>query len=260
MIAAAAAALALAAPSRDELVARWLHANRAHTVAQLAPSPHAAASPQPPPELKSLLARELATPGRYHLAQPTPAPSSEPWWRQLLRWIGERWDQLWSSTFGRVRVSATAANGIGDALLALVALLLLFVAVRVLRNVRFAPFERRNAGEPIEAPPEPASLYRRACEAADAGEYGAAALLLFAAAVAMLSARGQIAAGRSATVGDLRRELRAGDAALVPAFDAVAEPFVERAYAERAVDAPQWSRARAAYDSFATLTSSKGAG
>jgi hypothetical protein len=56
-------------------------------------------------------------------------------------------------------------------------------------------------------------------------------------------------------VGDLRRELRAGDAALVPAFDAVAEPFVARAYAERAVDAPQWSRARAAYDSFVALSS-----
>ncbi len=257
MIAAAAAALAVAAPSRDELVARWLHANRAHAVARLEPSPHAGAAPHPAPELNALLARELATPGRYHLTQPAPAPTYEPWWRRLLRWIGERWDRLWSSTFGRVHVSPATANGIGDVLLALVALLLFVVAVRVLRNVRFAPFERRTAGEPIEAPPEPSSLYRRACEAADAGEYGTAALLLFAAAVATLGARGEIAAGRSATVGDLRRELR-GDAALVPAFDAVAEPFVARAYAERAVDAPQWSRARAAYDSFVTLTSPKG--
>jgi hypothetical protein len=79
------------------------------------------------------------------------------------------------------------------------------------------------------------------------GEYGTAALLLFGATVALLDGRGAVAASRSATVGDLRRELRARDAPLVAAFDAVAAPFVEKAYAERRVDEPQWHRARDAF-------------
>jgi hypothetical protein len=68
--------------------------------------------------------------------------------------------------------------------------------------------------------------------------------------VALLDRRGAADGTASATVGDLRRELRASDARLVAPFDAVAAPFVQEAYAERAVDEPQWHRAR---DAFATL-------
>jgi hypothetical protein len=74
--------------------------------------------------------------------------------------------------------------------------------------------------------------------------------LLFAATVALLDRQGAVDGTASATVGDLRRELRAGNARLVGPFDAVAAPFVQEAYAERAVDEPQWHRAR---DAFATL-------
>ena len=68
--------------------------------------------------------------------------------------------------------------------------------------------------------------------------------------VALLDRQGAVDASASATVGDLRRELRAHNARLVAPFDAVAAPFVQEAYAERTVDEPQWHRAR---DAFAAL-------
>jgi hypothetical protein len=246
VIAAVAAAVGLATPSRPALVERWLHANRTHSAARLEPS-RATASPRPPPDLRALAQRELGVAGRYRLAQPAPAPAVEPWWKRALDWISDRWNALWNAAFGRVHVTPRAANGIGEALLVLVGLLLILVVVRMLRNVHFAPFAARSKVEPIEAPLDPRALYRRACDAANAGEYGTAALLLFSATVALLDGRGAIAVSRSATVGDLRRELRSADATLVAPFDAVAAPFVERAYAERTVGAPQWDRARAAF-------------
>jgi hypothetical protein len=48
-------------------------------------------------------------------------------------------------------------------------------------------------------------------------------------------------------VGDLRRELRARNAALIVPFDEVAAPFVQKAYAEHAVEEPQWHRAHKAF-------------
>jgi hypothetical protein len=49
--------------------------------------------------------------------------------------------------------------------------------------------------------------------------------------------------------------LRAHDAPLIAAFDAVAAPFVQKAYAERSVDEPQWHRAR---DAFVILSGVEG--
>ena len=99
----------------------------------------------------------------------------------------------------------------------------------------------------MEETPAPTALYRLACAAASRADYGGAALLLFAATVALLDREGAVDGSSSATVGDLRRELRARNAALIGAFDTVAGPFVQKAYAERAIDEPQWDRARHAF-------------
>jgi hypothetical protein len=246
MIFAVAAAAALTT-SRAALAQRWLHANHAHSAARLEPT---SASAAPPHDLSALAQREFAIVGRYRLSDSPPAPAAEPWWSRPLRWLGARLAQLRDALFTRVHVGRAAAASVGDVLLVVVGLLLFFVVVRLLRNLQIRRATSRLAYRPMEAPPDPQALYDDARRAASAGEYGTAALLLFAAMVALLDGRGLVENTRSATVGELRRELRSSDAGLISRFDAIAAPFVAKAYAERVVEAPQWDRA---HDAFAAL-------
>lgn len=246
MIVALAATLAVATPSREGLIERWFQANPAHSIARLDSGPRNAVAA--PPDLATLAQRELATPGRYHLTQPIAAPVSEPLWLRVWRWIANRWQQLWHAIFGRVRVGKAQAASIGDVLLFAVGALLIYVVIRLVREVQFARSGAGEVAEPLAEAPSPRGLYKRACAAAAAGDYGSAALLLFAATVALLDRRGAVDLTSSATVGDLRRALRSRERALVPAFDAVAAPFVQRAYGDRTLDESQWTAARAAYD------------
>lgn len=246
MIVAIVAAAALA-PSKDALIERWLRANRAHVITRLAPAP---APPLSTPDLRVLAQREFAVKGRYQLAESPLAAAGQPWWSQALHWIHKRWQRFWELVFARVRVGPQGAATLGDVLLVLVGILMIFVVVRLLRNLQVDRSRSGPRAAPLEEPPAPRALYEQACNAAGRGDYGAAALLLFVAMVALLDRQGAVDGTASATVGDLRRELRAGNARLVAPFDAVAAPFVQEAYAERAVDEPQWHRAR---DAFATL-------
>ncbi len=163
------------------------------------------------------------------------------------QWIHDRWTQFWQRLFGRVHVGQQQAASIGDVVLVVLGLILVFVVVRLLMNLQLAR-DAASVSVPLEAPPSPRALYKQACAAASDGDYGAAALLLFAATVALLDRRGDFDAAKSATVGDLRRALRSRNAKLVVPFDAVAGPFVQRAYAERRVDEPQWQHAREAFE------------
>lgn len=251
MIAAVAAAAALATPSREALVRRWLHSNSAHSATSLH-SPQNGA--QAPPNLQALAQRELASPGRYTLTEAPVAPLRESLWKRFLRWLGERWEQVWRSLSKRVHFSERTANGIGWTLLAVVTFGLMWVAVRLLVNLQVARSRKRSDAQPLQGRLDPQALYEGARDAANRGEYGRAALLLFAATVALLDLRGTVCAGRSSTVGDLRRELRSNDASLVALFDAVAGPFVQTAYAERAVDASQWERAERGYSGLSEST------
>jgi len=229
-------------PSSEELVKRWLAANPAHRAAQL--NAHAGTAPAPP-DLGALAARELAS-SRYRLDE-THGSYAEPLWMRALRWLFGRWDDLWRALSGRLHVSERAAVGIGDGVLVLVGLVLAVAAFYILRNVYVARASARTPAEPLAGAPDPLSLYQRACDAANRTEYGSAAVLLFGATVAMLGARGAIAAGAGSSVGDMRRELRARHEQIVGQFDAVATPFVQRTYADRAVAAAQWQRARTAF-------------
>ena len=245
MIAVVFAAASLAPPSREALIERWLRADRSHRAALLVARHVPAASK--PPNLQALARRELSVPGRYRLTAPRAPAEPVPWWKRLTRWIGERWNELWRQIAARAHVSERTATAIGYAVLALVGLALLLVLLRLFREVQRSRWARRSRPQPLEAAPDPEALYREACDCANRGDYGDAALRLFAAAVAALTGRGAVATTRSATVGDLRAALRRKRAALVPAFDAVAAPFVQTAYAERPIDASQWQLAASAF-------------
>jgi hypothetical protein len=246
VIFAVAAAAALTVPSREALAERWLRANRAHTVAQLRLVRAAAA---PPADLTLLAQRELAIAGRYQLTESS-APPAESLWARAMEWLSARWQELWKRLFARAHVGGQAITSIGDVMLVLVAVLLLFVLVRLLTNLQIERSRAKLAYEPLRAAPDPHSLYVAARRAAKTGDYGHASLLLFAATIALLDVRGTVHGDPSATVGEVRRELRSRDAALISPFDAIAAPFVQKAYAERAVGAPEWDRAR---DAFVTL-------
>jgi hypothetical protein len=248
VIVAVAATLALAVPSRNALTERWLRANPAHTLARLnsVPPGFAHGTATAPPDLRALAQHELDTAGRYRLSQPVRAPAKS-WWERALEWLADRWQKGWNAVFGRVHVGKQQAASIGDVLLLLVGLLLIFVVMRLVREIYLAREAASTLFEPLAIPPSPRALYKRACDRANAGDYGNAALLLFAATVAFLDRRGAVDASSTATVGDLRRSLRARYAAWLTPFDTVAAPFVQTAYAERPIDEAQWQRAEAAY-------------
>jgi hypothetical protein len=202
----------------------------------------------PPPNLHALAQRELAIPGRYQLARVSPSTMPRPWWQQLLEWMAERWQQLWNVLFSRVHLGRSQAVSIGDLLLVLVGVALVYAGIRLIANLRFARTAANAAAEPLAEAPAPRSFYKQACTAANAGEYGRAALLLFAGTIVLLDRRGDVALRQSATVGDVRRALRARNPSVVLQFDAIAAPFVQTAYAERPIAQTQWDRARSAFE------------
>jgi hypothetical protein len=244
VILAAAAAYALATPSREALLDRWRHANPAH-LHRVLEAPQTA--PEPRADLRALAQRELSTTGRYQLATPMAATvRGEPWWVGPWTRFRAWWSKFWHAIFAHAPGRETRL-AIGDVLIALVALVLIVVVVRLVRDLQIERARSNQNAQPLTELPDAQTLYRRACDAAARGDYGGAALLLFAATIALLDKRGAIALTSSATVGDLRRDLRARDAALLEPFDTVAAPFVQRAYADRVITPHEWEHAQTAF-------------
>ncbi|HTX59117.1 MAG TPA: hypothetical protein VMH02_05515 [Verrucomicrobiae bacterium] len=251
---AALACVALALPAsawaaaplaqRAALIARW--EAQARPPAALRRALDATAPPSKAPDLAAMAARELAAPGRYHLTEAPQRPRTS-WWARFWTWIAEQLRKLFSALFGRAHISRGGAAAIGDVLIALAAAVLLFAVWRLLAQLQFARERGRTSAEALAEPLDARAFFARAQAAASAGDLALASRLLFVAAVLALDLRGAVANDPSATVGDLRRALRARDAALLGAFDAVAGPFVCSAYAERPVAPSDWARARAAF-------------
>jgi hypothetical protein len=239
--------------SREALLDRWRHANPAH-LHRLLDAPQT--GPEPRADLQALAQRELATPGRYQLTTPRVATvRGEPWWLREWARLHDWWSNLWRIIFAHAPGRSTTL-AIGDVLIALVALMLIVVGIRLLRELRIERARSNRNAEALTELPDAQTLYRRACDAAGRGDYGGAALLLFAATIALLDKRGAIALTSSATVGELRSELRARDAALLGPFDTVAAPFVQRAYADRTITSLEWEHAQRAFEALCLPLSS----
>ncbi len=242
--------------------AKWLAENRAAIVATHDVKARAAAqkaldatlarmraatpAPHPPVDLRAAAASELAT-SRYDLHARVVRPAEESLWDRFWAWAGTQWDRLWRATGGRIDLGPIGWNAIGWTCLILIGGALVFVVVRLIAGVQIAGDERRGTSTPLEAGRNARALYLQACALAEAGAYAQAARLLFVAAVTALDLRGLMRDDASATVGELRRALRARDGTLVPPFDEIAGPFVIAAYAERAIEPAEWERALAGY-------------
>ncbi|MBV8155681.1 MAG: hypothetical protein JO029_11290 [Candidatus Eremiobacteraeota bacterium] len=253
MIAAAvfAAVLTHADSQRDALMQRWTQASKARVPAGRIPSDANGAAPAPAVSLQALAARELSDGARYRRKNVAPQPPpNPPWWQRALAWLGERWNEFWRLVFGRVHVGSRTTAAIGDVVLAVAILAFIYGATRLLVGMGYRR-SRAAASRAIEAAPDAAALYARACDAAAQGDYAHATRLLFRSTLTLLDLRGAVRDDASATVGDVRRSLRRSDASIVPSFDAVAAAFVAGTYAERPIGAQEWYRARDAYDGMA---------
>ncbi len=92
------------------------------------------------------------------------------------------------------------------------------------------------------------ALARAAFAASERGDTIAAARLLLRAAIALLDVRGALDDDAGATIGDLRREVRAKGASAAAPFDAIASAYVTGVYAQRPIESDAWSRAALAYE------------
>jgi len=246
----------------DAAAARWLAVNRAAVVATHDAKARAAAQKAldatlarmragatvapPPPGLQAAAARELAS-GRYDLAARTVRPAEKSLWDRFWEWFWKQWDRIWKATAGRVHLGSTAWNAVGWVLLLAAFGALVYVAVRLLSAVQVDRERRRGVSTPLEAGRNARVLYAQALALARDGAYAQAARTLFVAAVTALDLRGLMRDDASATVGELRRALRARDAAMLPPFDEIAGPFVAAAYAERDIVEAEWERALDGY-------------
>lgn len=197
---------------------------------------------------RAAAAAELAHPGRYDLAPPKTAVRQKSLWERAMDWLGKQWDRFWNALFGKVNVSQRERGVFGDLALAIVLLALIIAVIRLLAGAQLERAARRGgAHEALGSQRSARALYWEAAALADRGDYAHAVRVLFLAAVTALDLRGVMRDDAGATVGELRRTLRARDARLAEPFDRVANPFVAAAYAEAPIGDAEWQRARDAY-------------
>jgi hypothetical protein len=202
---------------------------------------------------RAAAARELATFGRYDLSQTSGKPRVKTPWERFWSWVGDQYDRFWKAFGGNVHLGVPGLNVLGDLFLAVAIGGLLFVAVRLLANITMENTRKRGVASALESGRNAHALYLQACGLAASGAFAEAARTLFLAAVTALDLRGVVRDDAAATVGEMRRTLRARNAGAVPSFDDVAAPFVVAAYAEREVARADWERALEGYRSLVRI-------
>lgn len=193
-----------------------------------------------PPIDPALAARdELATPFRYHLTAAPPAGESV--WQRIANAV----DDFLSRIFAHVHPGSGGAVVVW-VVLALAAGLCAFLVARIV----VARARRGSRTADIMALPDEdeAALAHAADDAARRGDMTAAVRLLLRAAVRLLDVRGTLDDDASATVGELRDEVRRREAPVAMSFDEIATAYVTSIYAQHPIDTSAWHRARGAYD------------
>jgi hypothetical protein len=200
-------------------------------------------SARPPLDIEQTVRAELATPGRYHLTVATAHPSilAEAW-----EWLAVRWGAFWDSIARHFSMGHGTMTFIGDAMVVVCGSIIVFGAVHLLVRLQIES-ARRADSVPLERPRNAQTYAIAAADAATAGDYTRAVRLLFIAAVTLLDLRGVVHDQRSATVNDLRREVRHRDAQLEAPFVTLARAYTSAAYAEEPLDEPAWTSAQDAY-------------
>jgi hypothetical protein len=201
-------------------------------------------TPPPPHDLVRAVRAELATPGRYHFA--TPHGVRHSWLRIAFGWLADRYKELVEALSKHLHVGPRGLSLTGDVLVVVSVLVVALAGARLLIELQ-TERSQRAAAIPLAPARSAHALSRLAAQAADAGEYTSAIRLLFAAAVTLLDLRGVLHDDESATVNELRGEVRERRAAAEAPFVEIARAYTAAAYAEEAPDARSWENARSAY-------------
>lgn len=198
---------------------------------------------QPPVDIVAAVRAELATPGRYHLG---PARTHQSVLGEIWRWIAAHWHAFWANLMRHFPVSRSGATLIGDAVVILCMLAVVFAVVQLLIRLELESAQHAPS-VPLRAPRNAQAFAIAAAQAAAGGDYTRAVRLLFIAAVTLLDLRGVVRDERGATVNELRREVRERDARLEPPFVTLARTYTSAAYAEEPLGEDAWTRAQDAY-------------
>lgn len=204
---------------------------------------------QPPPLAPSALARQILSEHRFRVGN-TSAPPQRAWWDVVLSWVGDRWNELMTAFSTHVRLGSAGTILVGDIVLIAIVAVVVVVLLRLVSNtIADTPLARGAA--PLPRKLRAGALYEESLRHASAGEYACAIPLLFRAAIVSLDVRGVIRDRPSLTVNETRTALRAQAVQCIDPFEVLSGVFNDALYAERAVTADQWARARDAYASIA---------
>lgn len=189
------------------------------------------------------LAREILSESRFRVAVPS---THRTLWQLFWDWVRGLWSRIWDALFSHVHLSSRTSSIIGDvlafALIAVVVVVLARLALGSIRDTR-----RNDSARPLVAAPDPGALYELSRQAAARGDYRMAVALLYAAAMRRFERLGFAREDPSRTVNEWRRALRGAQPAVLPAFDAIARPFVAAFYGEIPLERAQWMDAHDAY-------------
>lgn len=195
------------------------------------------------------LAQSIVGGMRYRIASQPKVPSL---WERFWQWVAQMLDRLFAHVPG-------PSQGVADALSLLLLLagvaLVVFVLVRLLRNVSAAHEEKYPHARALHTRATAKRWYELALDAAQSGRYREAAVLLFRAALTILDLRGFVHDDPSHTVDECANELRERAPQYLTGFTAVARLFSAALYADAPVAAQDFERARSAYEAlFASVT------
>ncbi|HEX5275032.1 MAG TPA: DUF4129 domain-containing protein [Candidatus Rubrimentiphilum sp.] len=189
------------------------------------------------------LAREILSQKRFQVAVPS---THRTLWEMFWDWLRGLWSRVWDALFSHVHIGSRASTILGDALaVALIAVVVIVLVRLALGSIRDA--RRPDGAHALPELPDPGALYDSSREAAARGDYRMAVALLFAAAIRRLERLGIAREDPSRTVNEWRRTLRGRQPSVLPAFDAIARPFVAAFYAETPVARGAWMEAHDAY-------------
>ena len=197
----------------------------------------------PPHDIVRAVRAELATPGRYQLHV---AGMHESWVSKLLHWLGDAFNRFIDLLTSHVHVSKAGATAFGDLLILGGVLVVTLMLARLFMVLQFDSGHIGDAESLLPARNAQA-IARAAVAFAASGDYAHAIRTLLAAAVVLLDLRGAVIDDESATINQLRRELRARGSIAEAPFAEIARVYTAVAYAESGVDEAMWRRAHEAY-------------
>jgi uncharacterized protein DUF4129 len=197
-----------------------------------------------PPNDPPLVARQILSQERFRMRV---APSEQArWWDAFMAWITRAWHGLVDAFAQRLHVGGKSSIVAGDVLLAIVAGIVVFFAMRLLLTY-VRPQELSVSREAVPSQVAAQTLYAQALQLAEQHEYSAAAAMLFRACLAALDLQGIVHDEHSRTVNECLAQLRERAPEFTVPFDALARVFTTAIYADRPVTAAQWNAARESY-------------